>query len=189
LFRSAPTDIAALHVGPDHTFFTRCSCSLARALTLHFSPLAHIRAATARVVVSRFSPADADAWPKFEATLRRYARILDGLVDGPPPDPAAPSRWKAHHGDMARTSSSSFHAALARGGELARHAASLGTAAARVAALGSDIGPFVELLTAPASTVLDRWFESDVLKATLATDAVIGAMSSPHTPGSGCVTL
>ena len=74
-------------------------------------------------------------------------------------------------------------------GHLSRHAASLGTAAARVAALGSDVGPFVELLTAPCSTVLDRWFESDVLKATLATDAVIGALSSPHTPGSGCVCL
>jgi hypothetical protein len=35
--------------------------------------------------------------------------------------------------------------------------------------------PFYELLTAPASHILDRWFESDILKATLATDAVIGA--------------
>jgi phytoene dehydrogenase-like protein len=34
--------------------------------------------------------------------------------------------------------------------------------------------PFYELLTAPASHILDRWFESDILKATLATDAVIG---------------
>jgi len=35
--------------------------------------------------------------------------------------------------------------------------------------------PFYELLTAPASHILGRWFESDILKATLATDAVIGA--------------
>lgn len=33
--------------------------------------------------------------------------------------------------------------------------------------------------------VLDRWFESEPLKATLATDAVIGAMNSPKRPGSG----
>lgn len=33
--------------------------------------------------------------------------------------------------------------------------------------------------------ILDHWFESEPLKATLATDAVIGAMASPHTPGSG----
>ena len=32
---------------------------------------------------------------------------------------------------------------------------------------------------APARTILDRWFESDELKATLATDAIIGAMASP----------
>ncbi|KFQ37922.1 Pyridine nucleotide-disulfide oxidoreductase domain-containing protein 2, partial [Mesitornis unicolor] len=37
--------------------------------------------------------------------------------------------------------------------------------------------------------VLDQWFESEPLKATLATDAVIGAMASPHTPGSGYVLL
>ncbi|EMP36454.1 Pyridine nucleotide-disulfide oxidoreductase domain-containing protein 2 [Chelonia mydas] len=37
--------------------------------------------------------------------------------------------------------------------------------------------------------ILDLWFESEPLKATLATDAVIGAMASPHTPGSGYVLL
>jgi phytoene dehydrogenase-like protein len=35
--------------------------------------------------------------------------------------------------------------------------------------------------------VLDRWFESDEVKATLATDAIIGAMASPSTPGTGYV--
>ena len=33
--------------------------------------------------------------------------------------------------------------------------------------------------------ILDRWFESEPIKATLATDAVIGAMTSPRKPGSG----
>ncbi|KAH9663184.1 Amino oxidase domain-containing protein [Citrus sinensis] len=41
---------------------------------------------------------------------------------------------------------------------------------------------FVDLLLSPAS-------KTDVLKATLATDAVIGTMSSVHTPGSGYVLL
>ena len=35
--------------------------------------------------------------------------------------------------------------------------------------------------------ILDKWFESEPLKATLATDSVIGAMISPKTPGSGYV--
>jgi len=32
----------------------------------------------------------------------------------------------------------------------------------------------VRVLTAPATVILDEWFESEELKATLATDAVIG---------------
>ena len=34
--------------------------------------------------------------------------------------------------------------------------------------------PFYELFTGPAQQILDRWFESEILKTTLATDAVIG---------------
>ena len=33
-----------------------------------------------------------------------------------------------------------------------------------------------ELLTAPSTKILNNWFESEPLKATLATDACIGAM-------------
>lgn len=44
-------------------------------------------------------------------------------------------------------------------------------------------------MTAPAAHILDRWFESDILKTTLATDAVIGSMTSPTEPGSAYVLL
>jgi phytoene dehydrogenase-like protein len=47
----------------------------------------------------------------------------------------------------------------------------------------------VELLTAAARPILERWFESDVLRATLATDAIIGAFVSPSSPGSAYVLL
>lgn len=50
--------------------------------------------------------------------------------------------------------------------------------------LGEDIPYFYELITAPADKILDRWFESEPLKATLATDAVIGAMISSSSSGS-----
>uniref|UniRef100_A0A6A7GA50 Pyridine nucleotide-disulfide oxidoreductase domain-containing protein 2 n=1 Tax=Hirondellea gigas TaxID=1518452 RepID=A0A6A7GA50_9CRUS len=46
---------------------------------------------------------------------------------------------------------------------------------------------FYELMTAPATTILDRWFESDILKTTPATDAVVGAMLSPSQPGSAYI--
>ena len=45
----------------------------------------------------------------------------------------------------------------------------------------------VEVLTGPARPILDRWFESEELKATLATDAIIGAMAAPTMPGTAYV--
>jgi len=55
--------------------------------------------------------------------------------------------------------------------------------------LGRDLLPFYELLTAPAAKILNRWFESEPLKATLSTDSVIGSMASPYSPGSGYKTF
>merc|ERR550539_255249 len=49
--------------------------------------------------------------------------------------------------------------------------------------------PFYELFTGPAQQLLDRWFESEILKTTLATDAVIGALLSPKQAGSAYVLL
>ncbi len=45
----------------------------------------------------------------------------------------------------------------------------------------------VEILTGAATPILDRWFESEQLKVTLATDAIIGAMASPSMPGTAYV--
>ncbi|XP_058009183.1 uncharacterized protein LOC110665003 [Hevea brasiliensis] len=44
-------------------------------------------------------------------------------------------------------------------------------------AAGFFLRDFMDLLLSPASKVLNNWFETDVLKATLATDAVIGTTS------------
>ena len=51
------------------------------------------------------------------------------------------------------------------------------------------IPEYVKILTAPASTILDRWFESDNLKGMLAMNSVFGAFLSPKTPASGYVLL
>ena len=45
----------------------------------------------------------------------------------------------------------------------------------------------IEVLTGPARPILDRWFESEQLKATLATDAIIGAFAAPSMPGTAYV--
>ena len=53
--------------------------------------------------------------------------------------------------------------------------------------LGTRLGEAVEILTGAARPILDRWFESEELKATLATDAIIGAMAPPSMPGTAYV--
>src|SRR5262249_15996683 len=58
-----------------------------------------------------------------------------------------------------------------------------------LARLGPDASEAIEVLTGAARPILERWFESEPLKATLATDAIIGAMASPSMPGTGYVLL
>jgi phytoene dehydrogenase-like protein len=53
--------------------------------------------------------------------------------------------------------------------------------------LGEDAGEAIEILTGAARPILDRWFESEELKGTLVTDAIIGAMASPSMPGTAYV--
>ena len=69
------------------------------------------------------------------------------------------------------------------------HAGTVLSLAKSVGALGRELPDFAEVLTAPAARVLERWFESEPLRSTLATDAVIGAWASPETPGTGYVLL
>lgn len=45
------------------------------------------------------------------------------------------------------------------------------------------------ILTSSAASILNQWFENDILKGTLASDAVIGANTSPYSPGSSYVLL
>ena len=110
--------------------------------------------------VSKFSSRDADRLPAYEAMLERIARAIEPTLLETPPDP-----FSRRPGDLVR---------LARTGW-------------RFLKLGRDGPRAVEILTAPARTILDRWFESDEVKATLATDAIIGAMASPSTPGTAYV--
>lgn len=129
--------------------------------------------------IARFSKKDAEAFPRYEAQLRRFAAVLENVLDTIPPDPAA------------ATTSSVFDALKDRGRreDILEHIAAALRTSKDVIQLGAEAGSFLELLTAPARTILDRWFENDLLKATLATDAVIGAVASAETPGSGYVLL
>src|SRR6516162_6109864 len=110
--------------------------------------------------VSKFSPRDADALPKYEAMLLRVAEFLEPLLDETPPNP-----FSNRLGDLWR---------LAKIGW-------------RFRKLGKDAAAAVEVLTGAARPILDRWFESEQLKITLATDAIIGAFASPSMPGTAYV--
>lgn len=112
--------------------------------------------------IAQFSRADAEAFPRYEAVLDRAARVLEPLLDVPPPDPA--------------------HLHL-------RDVAPLARAGLRTLGLRRDIAALARLLLAPARSTLEGWFESEPLRATLATDAVIGAWASPASPGTGYVLL
>lgn len=116
--------------------------------------------ARSRDEIARYSRRDAERYAAYERFLDRTARALEPLLDVPPPDPG-----RLRPRDL---------------GPLAR-------AGLRALRLGRDLAPAIELLLGPARPTLERWFESEPLRSTLATDAVIGAWASPSTPGTGYV--
>ncbi len=121
--------------------------------------------------VARFSHRDADALPRYEALLERVAAVLEPLLGRSAPDPLPTAQRKI---GLAKKT---------------RDARKLWDLYAALAELGDDLPAAVELLSGAARPILDRWFETDVLKATLATDAIIGAFLSIVSPGSAYVLL
>ncbi|GIW54913.1 MAG: hypothetical protein KatS3mg082_1317 [Nitrospiraceae bacterium] len=110
--------------------------------------------------IAKFSVRDADTYPRYQDWLEGLAAVLEPLLTVTPPNVCRPGPR-----DLWRL--------LKLGRMLTR--------------TGARLGDLVELLTGAARPILDRWFESEELKATLATDAVIGAMASPSTPGTAYV--
>ncbi|KAK3762322.1 hypothetical protein RRG08_006065 [Elysia crispata] len=119
--------------------------------------------------IAQFSQKDAKAFSEYEHQLERIVSAIDPLLDNPAV--SVPSVMSSSLKDKW----SSVKPVRALVGS--------------VKSMGSDMQAFYELMTAPAQKILDRWFESEPLKATLATDSVIGAMASPQHPGSGYVLL
>jgi phytoene dehydrogenase-like protein len=123
--------------------------------------------------ISKFSTADADAYPRYNAFLERVAAVLEPVLSQAAPDPLPlPDNWR----DIGF-------------GKRIRDGKKLWSLYKAMRELGAELPQTVELLTAAARPILDRWFESDVLKATLATDAIIGAFLSISSPGSAYVLL
>ncbi|XP_073338558.1 pyridine nucleotide-disulfide oxidoreductase domain-containing protein 2 [Pagrus major] len=119
--------------------------------------------------IGKFSQKDAQAYSDFIAHLDKLAGAIHPLLDAPPVD-------------VPGVTAGSLRMRLAAAKTL-RPIIKCGLK------LGRNIPDFYEIVTAPITKILNRWFESEPLKATLATDAVIGAMTSPSNPGSGYVLL
>lgn len=123
--------------------------------------------------ISKFSEKDADAFPRYESMLERIAGILESVISkvSPDPLPLPPSArkvgWKKKLGDGKKMWQ--LYRALQQ--------------------LGDEIPAAIEMLSGAARPVLERWFESEALRSTLATDAIIGAFASISSPGTAYVLL
>ncbi|UJR23353.1 hypothetical protein I4U23_026365 [Adineta vaga] len=122
--------------------------------------------------IAKFSKKDAENFHKYEEWLMKICRAIDELIHSPPPDLAQMSknnklsdRLRAYNYSM-KLFYNLFQKLGFRG--------------------STDL---YQLLTSSASRILDQWFESDVIKATLATDGLIGAMLGPHDRGTGYILL
>jgi phytoene dehydrogenase-like protein len=110
--------------------------------------------------IAKFSKRDAERFPQYEAMLERVASVVEPTLIQIPPNLMRPSLGQ-----------------LLEAGKMGR----------ALQRLGPAMGEAIEVLTGAARPILDRWFESEELKGTIATDAIIGAFMAPSMPGTAYV--
>ncbi|HEV7180659.1 MAG TPA: NAD(P)/FAD-dependent oxidoreductase [Candidatus Baltobacteraceae bacterium] len=110
--------------------------------------------------IAKFSKNDALAYPQYEAMLERVASVIEPTLTQIPPNVLKPGL-----GDLLN----------------------MGKMGRAMQKMGPAMNEAIEMLTGAARPILDRWFESDQLKGTIATDAIIGAFMAPSMPGTAYV--
>jgi phytoene dehydrogenase-like protein len=113
--------------------------------------------------ISKFSTRDAGNYPRYEAAIAGIAAVLEPMMAMVPPNP----------GDLAIADLWTY------GSYALGHRSSL----------KHKWPDLVRVLTGSGTDLLNEWFDSEQLKVTLATDAVIGANASPSQPGTAYVLL
>src|SRR5918998_1621581 len=111
--------------------------------------------------VARFSKKDAEAMPRWDAWLEGLAAVLGPLLTRTPPKIG--SRRPSDLADLLR---------------LAWRYKGLDVRA---------VGDVTRLMTMSVSDLLDDWFESEQVKASLAINGVIGTWAGPDAPGTAYV--
>jgi len=120
-----------------------------------------------RAEVAKFSARDAERLPEYERRLDAIADELRALALEPPPNVVDGGWLKALP-------------ELLRAGRLGRRVKALD------ASLRTDL---LDLFAISAAEYLDRFFESEPIKALFGFDGVVGNYASPYTPGSAYVLL
>jgi phytoene dehydrogenase-like protein len=113
--------------------------------------------------LARHSLRDAEAYDEFGRLMHLMARAVKPLLAMAPPDPASLSPRELM--------------GLAR---LSGHLRGLGAAQFR---------ELHRMLTQSSADYLDRWFETEALKATKSASGIIGTMLGPRSPGTAYVLL
>jgi phytoene dehydrogenase-like protein len=123
--------------------------------------------------IAKFSERDAQAYPRYQALLERVAQVMEPVLSQAAPDPLPLPNEQRRIGV----------------GKRLRDTRKLWDMYRAFAELGEQLPEALELLTGAARPILERWFEAEVLRATLATDAIIGAFDSISSPGTAYVLL
>jgi len=124
---------------------------------------AYHNAEAAHAELKRHSPRDADAMHRFQADLTRYAQLIRKTLMRTPPDPT------------------SFRP---------RDIKELLFFAKEFWSLGEkEIYEYVRFFTISAAEFLDDYFETDLVKATMAGSGIIGTALGVYSPGSSYILL
>ena len=123
--------------------------------------------------IAKFSTEDAEQYPRYTAFLERVADHLEPILAATAPDSLPlPSQMRRRGIAKQLRDAGKMWALYRAAGEL-----------------GEELRDTIELLTGAGRPILERWFRSEVLRATLATDAIIGAFAPPSAPGTAYVLL
>jgi phytoene dehydrogenase-like protein len=119
--------------------------------------------ATTRREIARHSRLDAEAYDEYGRTMVSLARFIKPTLGMTPPDPLS-----RNPRDLLTLAS------------IGRRLRSLSNDERRV---------LLQLMTMSAADFLDQWFETDVLKATMAASGIIGTFLGVRSPGTAYVLL
>jgi len=112
--------------------------------------------------IGKFSKKDAEKYPLFDSFLHDAAKLVRELLWMTPPNPTS---WRL--ADLKGSLALLF----------------------KLRKLGGKLFRFADLMTESISDFLDRYFESEELKAVLAYYGSIGTFAGPKTPGTAYVLL